>query len=449
MRSAITGGRRSIHQALRRRVARRADLALAGQEMLVLHDLERGRGGDLTQAGREPFVRKARSQRTVKQCNGRSLTSSGVIHTVATPPKPWFRREVEWQTVLRRVLDLPARDQLELAQALTEYLGVAGLWKEDERARQMRLRAEAMDAVRAAAEYLQLPAGQAPKVKEFQRADRETKLPMRYDAVLAAFEGQWRLVARYFRGETIPATAAQRAMLRKYMGRRDGVREAPLTGVRLFLTQDPPPAATRLEDYDGWAREFNEHRPPEYMRVNEHAAHICIQFGVGWDDVLAAARGHKDLEQAREASLELALANAGPLIANALVCAMLGVSTDSRPGLQAAFPQPVFYFTNGHPLWCRSDIDAYLAGRRDFTHEAGVLQEQYLDTRQLGENVLGVTSTGAIRQRVNHQRWETVPEPLGKAGDQHYWSRADVEAWLRERPRQLGPLGTGPKPRAV
>jgi hypothetical protein len=366
------------------------------------------------------------------------------VKSIVAKAKPHFVREEEWQTVLRRALDLVGRDQLKLFHALSERLG-GELWEEDDRARQARLRDEAVAAMQAAATYLGLPEGQAPTIPEFKRAARETSLPMTFSGVYGAFDERWDVASRHYRGEHIPETAAQRAMRRKYLGRRDDVREAPLTGVRLFLTQDPPPRATRYEDYEAWAREFNENPRDGYKRVGENAGHICGQLGLGWDLVLAVAAGRTDPEQARKESLSAALSEAGPLVGHLLLSQMLGLSRHARHAKQATFPKPVFRFAKGNSMWLRSDIEGYAAGRRDFKHAEGVLQDQYLDGHQLGKEVLGIASIEAVRGRVRAEAWETVPRPAGKAGNHYYWSRADVERWLREKPRQLGPLPGRPK----
>jgi hypothetical protein len=54
---------------------------------------------------------------------------------MANVGKQHHLREEEWQTVLRRALDLVARDQLKLLNALADHLG-GKLWQESERARQ-------------------------------------------------------------------------------------------------------------------------------------------------------------------------------------------------------------------------------------------------------------------------------------------------------------------------
>jgi hypothetical protein len=178
---------------------------------------------------------------------------------VVQPPKAHYRREEEWQTVLRRALDLVGRDQLKLFAALSEHLG-GELWEEDDRARQARLRADAIETIREAAAHLQLPTGQAPTITEFRRAAAETSLPMTFSAVYSAFEERWDVASRHFRGEHIPETAAQRAMRRKYMGRREDVREAPRPGrgssTRTRATATSASARTRAtsvgsSDWDG------------------------------------------------------------------------------------------------------------------------------------------------------------------------------------------------------
>jgi predicted DNA-binding transcriptional regulator AlpA len=355
-------------------------------------------------------------------------------------------REEEWQTVLRRVLALVAADQLKTFHALSEHLG-GELWRESERARQARLRHEALEAVRAAVEHLGLPEGQAPTIPDFKRAAREAKLPMTFGAVYSAFEERWDLVTRYYLGERIPETAAQRGMRRSYLGRREGVREAPLTGLRLFLDQKPRLRATRREDYEAWAQEFNESPPSGYGRVSENSGHISSMLAVGWDLVLEVAGGRKELKQAQREALSSALSEAGPLVGHRLASQMLGLSPHARHAKQPDYPQPVVRLGQTNSLWLRSDIEGYAAGRRDFTHEPGALQDQYLDGHQLGK-LLGGISGNAVTSRVQHELWDRVPRQAGKAGKHYYWSHAEVERWLREAPRQLGPM-PGPRRKAV
>lgn len=125
---------------------------------------------------------------------------------------------------------------------------------------------------------------------------------------------------------------------------------------------------------------------------------------------------------------------------------MLGLSPHARHAKQPDYPRPVVRFAKNW-LWLRSDIEGYRAGRRDFTHATGALQDEYADGHQLGVLLGGISGT-AVRARVRQEAWERVPRPAGKAGKQWYWSRPAVQRWLREEPRRLGPL-SGPRQKPV
>jgi hypothetical protein len=128
------------------------------------------------------------------------------------------KEDVEWEVLLARVLDLPEAEQLKVQHGLTEALG-GRLGKETARAKQTRLRYEALEALRAAAQHLGLPPGQAPTTTEFKKAASEANLPMTFNAVYEAFEKSWETATRIYRGEKVPATAAQRAARRAILGR--------------------------------------------------------------------------------------------------------------------------------------------------------------------------------------------------------------------------------------
>jgi hypothetical protein len=181
----------------------------------------------------------------------------------------------EQEVLLARVLDLPVAQQLQVHHDLTEALG-GELGKETARAKQARLRHEALEAMQAAAAHLGLPDGQAPTVTQFKKAARETELPMTFKAAYAAFENRWETASRFFEGKTVPETAAQRRIRR--VARRDNRvdMEPPIACLRLFLAQDPPPRSTGLADYNEWARETNENLPPGWERLLEDSAHIRV-----------------------------------------------------------------------------------------------------------------------------------------------------------------------------
>jgi hypothetical protein len=146
-------------------------------------------------------------------------------------------KDKPWQAVLRRILEMPSQDQERLYAALGDMLeGPPG--EEPVHGREMRLRLEAVKSMEAAAAYLGLPEGQAPTTKEYQRAARETDLPMNWPTVYRAFEKRWKLACDFYEGQRIPLTSSQRATRRAALGTRRS-HEEPIECIRLFLNQDP------------------------------------------------------------------------------------------------------------------------------------------------------------------------------------------------------------------
>jgi predicted DNA-binding transcriptional regulator AlpA len=259
--------------------------------------------------------------------------------------------------------------------------------------------------------------------------------------VYEAFENRWDLAARYYRKERIPETAAQRSQRRRMAGRSSGERESPLAGVRLFLEQDPPPETTRT-NYETWAAEFNQKPPPGYGNGIETGPHISGTLGLGWEEVIEVAAGRKPLDQAQVEALSQALSEPGPLVGHQLASRMLGRSPDGRHAKKPGYPPPVVRLGKSW-LWLRSDIEGWKAGRRDFTHERGVLQDRYLNADELAER-LGI-SAPSLRERVYAELWDRAPRPAGRAGKSLYWDITEVERWFREAPRHIGPLRGRPR----
>jgi hypothetical protein len=328
------------------------------------------------------------------------------------------------------VLLLSPADQLRIHEALSAELG-GPLWQESERSRQARLRRAALEAMAAAAAQLGLSAGTPPSIPEFKRAAGETDLPMTFSAVYEAFENRWDIAQRFYRGERVPETAAQRRGRRGGLGTHWGDREHPLTCLRLFLSQEPPPASTALHDYTRWAKETNDNLPTGRDRVLAAADGIRVSLATTWEGALAVARGEKTLEEARQEALTARLAAAGPLVGAQLAGWILGLTRGGAHTTRPDYPQPVVCLFGSNWLWLRSDIEAYGQGHRRFTHPRGALQGEYLDSREIAER-LGIT-LNAVRKRVDLAQWERVPRPAGKAGKQLYWSRPEGERWFGER----------------
>jgi len=347
------------------------------------------------------------------------------------------KKHFEHEALLVRVLALPAREQLQIHEALSASLG-GRLGRESERARQTRLRHEAVGAIRAAAEHLGLPEGQAPTIPEYKQAAKETSLPLPFGAVYRAFEEDWGIATRFYLGQEVPPTAAARAVMRAAHGRSTTKREAPLTGVRLFVSQDPPPASTTRHDYDAWARERNEDLAPGELRVIERGDSIRVVLRTGWERCLAVARDEMTLEEAQAMTLSENLSEAGPLVGQHLASWYLGLSPNARHAKRPGYPQPVVCLGTTNWLWLLTDIEAFKRGKRDFAHDRGALQDTYIDAHDLAALLhLGTTK---LKERLNREdsattkTWERLPKPTGRAGKGLYWDRAYAQRWLDEHP---------------
>jgi hypothetical protein len=344
------------------------------------------------------------------------------------------KKYVEREALLARVLALPAREQLQIHEELSASLG-GRLGRESARARQTRLRYEALEAMRAAAQHLGLPETQAPTIPEYKRAAKEAGLPS-HKAVYRAFEEDWGIATRFYLGEEVPPTAAARTVQRAAHARSGTKKEPPLTCVRLFLSQDPPPASTTRHDYDAWARERNEDLAPGELRVIERADSIRPVLRTGWERCLAVARDEMTLEEAQALTLSENLSEAGPLVGQHLASWYLGISPNARHAKRTGYPQPVVCLGKTNWLWLLADIEAFKRGKRGFAHERGALQDRYIDSHGLGA-VLDLSST-AIKARLGKEdvanTWERLPKPTVRAGKGLYWERAHAERWLDEHP---------------
>ena len=88
--------------------------------------------------------------------------------------------------------------------------------------------------------------------------------------------------------------------------------------MRLFVSQDPPPASTTRLDYEAWARERNEDLADGELRVIERGDSIRSVLRTGWERCLAVAREEMTLEEAQALTLAENLSEAGPLVGHHL-----------------------------------------------------------------------------------------------------------------------------------
>lgn len=165
---------------------------------------------------------------------------------------------------VRSIFELPMQDQHRLHVALGRTLeGPAG--EESQRDRELRLRVEAADAMKAAADALGLLDGTAPTTKQYKEAARNAELLMTFGAVYAVCENRWEIATDFYEGRTVPLTAAQRSLRRVVLG-SERTHVPALECVRQFLAQTPP-EATAVRDYKAWAAETKARRDPSEPKL--------------------------------------------------------------------------------------------------------------------------------------------------------------------------------------
>lgn len=137
--------------------------------------------------------------------------------------------------VIERALALPERDMHEVHRVLGEYLGAEGQ-RESDTNRQRRLRAEALAALRAAAEHLKLPEGRAPTIAEYSRAAAELGLTLSSQQVVRRWR-MWREAQRALVGEHTQRTPNSPSSAPRPPHRRSC--RGPVAGLREWLKTTP------------------------------------------------------------------------------------------------------------------------------------------------------------------------------------------------------------------
>ncbi len=182
--------------------------------------------------------------------------------------------------------------------------------------------------------------------------------------------------------------------------------------------------------------------------VSSQLSHICRRLHLDWDDVLSVARNELSFEEAKALFLERGLAQAGPLIGEKLAGSMLGVVRIRRiPN----FPPPAVVLKWQRRLWLRSDVEAYIAGKRDFaapvskaavTLDGGSITDltqlpDYLDKHLLAP-LLGCAPL-SVASYARAPTPQVCPQPAGYTNNVHYWTREDVIVRLAEHPTDQRP----------
>lgn len=333
------------------------------------------------------------------------------------------------EATIRRVLALSRADQLRLFAALREYLGEA-VGKETEADRQITRQAAALAAIRAVAEHLHRTPGEPMTTGEFNDGAREIGSEWNSSRVIRAW-GSWRQAMNAYRGAWVRESPAQRALRRATSGRSRGAEDYA-TGLRDWLATRP--ASTTRHDYDDWVSEENERRPAGELPYVKSSA-IVGNSALLWGDWLAIARGESSYEERAGERLK---ARTDPsarhdLISSTDVALLLGIGETSVTILaqRPAFPRAVARIGQAR-VWYRSDVEAYRDGRPVPERREGELQDELIAIPEIAER-LGI-SASTVRTHLSEGRYHLAPPPSGRAGDNNYWYRNEVEEWISRLP---------------
>jgi len=337
------------------------------------------------------------------------------------------RSDADWRLLLHRVLEMPEAQQLRMQRALSDAVG-GRLGQETERDAKARRRLEAVEAMREAAAYNDLEEGKAPLVKHFKKADKETKLPMRFRAVYEAFDNSWELATRCFEELPIPRNAAQRALYREVLRGHGKDLQDPLIGLRMWLADAPVDGACDPSDYRAWAVEVNERRDPGERRLIESPTTLRDRLRISWPHALMVAREEATLEDARHAYREELLSSRGDLLSRAMVRIALDLPPESDEMDDDGFPRPVMWWRGEQ--WAKSDIRAYREGRRFREQSARNIRGDYMDAQEVADFIELDHAKLMQRVRASKPNYYKVPPPAGKTGTVYYWKRDEVRTWL-------------------
>jgi hypothetical protein len=347
---------------------------------------------------------------------------------------------------IERVLDLPLRDIMEAYAQIGRYLAAAGPG-ETRAERQIRERAEALTALTRAAEHLGLASAVAPTVRQYTEAREALGLQLSWQQIQRRW-GMWREAAQALTGGRTTISREQEALRRSPARDLSGAPkyEAPLRGLRAWLTQAPAPRRLGTADYNAWVKRHNEGLPRDDRYLSATAALGVLV--VAWDVALEVARPDSalDLATARAKHLQQLKATSGPLG----LCNLSGVSlvrnetrAESQTKEHGDELPPYVAVVSGSRVWRWTDIEAHAADEENYRalYETGELQDQLMDYTDVAIVMQGTQTLKQSKARISNLLQTgspNVPAPAGRVGQDAYWLRADFEQWCAEHPELIG-----------
>lgn len=343
------------------------------------------------------------------------------------------RATVQAEAALASFFKLEAEVQLRFATVVDAYITASLGEPETQAAQERRLRIEYLDAMRAAAAFHSLEAGNGPTIAQYREARDALGLLPTHQDITRLFE-RWSRAADILCGRARHRTSRQRVLQRraKKAARHFGVEQRHIENVQRWLDQ-PDRADRTRKDYDQFAYATNEAEPDARKHLVLGSA-IQGRWGVGFADFVAFVRGDITIEEARERHVaHVRVQSDCELMTRKHVLAALGCTGAqlTRHIAYGRFPPAPLRFPGNQPAWLRADVEACVAGKEVPERDPVELQHQYLARREVVE--LLDANVDTVKAWLRLRRWDKVPRPAATFERFSYWRRADVERWLARR----------------
>jgi hypothetical protein len=338
--------------------------------------------------------------------------------------------ESERKDLLRSVLELPEADRLKFFVHLRGYLD-SSLGKPSKADEAILARDQALTDLKRVTEEMrkndQLGKDQAPTAKQYDEFAKANGISTLSGALTRTF-GLWRNATAALLGEEVPeGPAARRERVKRSTRRNQSIGR--IRTIRDWLKTDPP--FKDRADYDAFAEEANQRLGRQAYPA---AASILVTLGIPWADLLEVAGGKATLFEARERRLAEATDGLADedLIGTGTVALLLGLTSQ---GVNAAaskddFPVRVVDLPR-LVAWHLGDVKAFAAGETPPVRIQGSMNDEIFISRDIAK-ILGI-HPDYLRTLISKGLWAKVPEPHGQIAQYHFWMRAQVETWLRER----------------
>jgi len=354
------------------------------------------------------------------------------------------RQEVH--ALVSRVLSWPDLAKFEVFEALLNDLGDS-VELDDPVVRLAGERREALDMIARASEFLGLPAGKAPTVKQFNQAVKDVASDWNSQRVIRVWE-QWRLAIQAFKGEREVQTRARRearSQIARGGGRRSRVDY--LNGVRKWLQSRP--GVETAKSYSAYAEQFNVKLAEQNAAgapVDEKQRPLVSADAVrenlslpDWPTVIRVAKRQSSLQAAQEQAFaeRIPPPRQNRIIGLAAFARLLKRTDGAVRELAETdknFPTPIA-FIQGHRAWLYEDARLYKRGLAPPSRDEGELQALFADTEELRAKVRLMPV--AFNSALARQRWGKIPRPDGAlVAGVYYWERAQIENWRKARSKR-------------